>query len=77
MGASQGKQHRRLKVKVNNIVMILSFWTDMSGQTVKTQIKQLQRELSDQVLHCLPFHLNLLDTLYGKTTLFKPCFGTL
>ena len=29
-------------------------------------------EQSDQDLHCLPFHLHLLDTLlYSKTPLFK------
>ena len=40
-------------------VMIRSFWTDRSGQTVLTKIR-LQ---SDQGLHGLPFHLHLLDTL--------------
>ena len=50
-------------------VMILSFWTDRSGQTVQTQIRE---EQSDQGLHCLPFCLHLLDALlYGKATLFK------
>ena len=45
-------------------VMILSFWTDMSGQTVQTQIRE---EQSDQGLHCLPFRLHRLDSLlYGR-----------
>ena len=44
--------------------MILSFLTDRSGQTVKTQIRQGQ--------HCLPFCLHLLDALLkGKITLVK------
>ena len=56
--------------------MILSFWTDRSGQTVQTQIRllleQSDQEQSDQVLHSLPFRLYLLDALlYGKSTLFK------
>ena len=40
-------------------VMILSFRTDMPGQTVQTQI----RLLLEQGLHCLPFGLHFLDTL--------------
>ena len=32
-------------------VMTLSFWTDMSGQTVQTQIRLLLKEQSDQGLH--------------------------
>ena len=39
-------------------VMILSFRTDMPGQTVQTQIRLLLEELSDQGLHCLQFHLH-------------------
>ena len=57
--------------------MILSFWTDMPGQTVETQIRLLLEEQSDQGLqeqsdlglHCLPFRLHHLDSLlYGRTT---------
>ena len=52
--------------------MILSFWTDRSGQTVKTQIRQFWKEQSDQGLHCLLFRLHLLNTLLcGKATVFK------
>ena len=40
--------------------MILSFWTDRSGQTVQKQIRVLE-ELSDQV-HCL-----LYEPRYEKT----------
>ena len=30
------------------------------------------KELSDQGLHCLPFHLHILDIFfYGKTRLFE------
>ena len=48
-------------------VMILSFQTDMPGQTVQTQIRQLLEEQSDQGLHYLPFHLHRLDSLlYGR-----------
>ena len=54
-------------------VMILSFRTDMPGQTVQTQIRLLLEELleeqPDQGLHCLPFRLHRLDTLlYGRAT---------
>ena len=50
-------------------VMILSFRTDMPGQTVQTQIRLLLEEQSDQGLHCLPFRLQRLDSLlYGKAT---------
>ena len=52
-----------------NTVMILSFWTDRSGQTVQTQIRLLLEEQSDQGLHCLPFCLHRLDSLlYGRAT---------
>ena len=47
-------------------VMILSFRTDMPGQTVQTQIRLLLEEQSDQGLHCLPFRLHRLD--YGRAT---------
>ena len=33
-------------------IMILSFRTDRSGQTVQTQIRLLLEEQSDQGLHC-------------------------
>ena len=53
-------------------VMILSLWTDRSGQTVQTQIRLLPEEQSDQGLHCLQFCLHLLNALlYGKGILFK------
>ena len=50
--------------------MILSFWTDMPGQTVQTQIRLLlEEEQSDQGLQCLPFRLHRLDSLlYGRAT---------
>ena len=48
-------------------VMILSFRTDKSEQTVQTQIRLLQEEQSDQGLHCLLFCLRHLDSLlYGR-----------
>ena len=50
-------------------VMILSFRTDMPGQTGQTQIRLLLEEQSDQGLHCLPFRLHHLDSLlYGRAT---------
>ena len=53
-------------------VIILSFRTDRSGQTVQTQIKLLLEEQSDQGLHCLQFHLHILEVLlYGKALLLK------
>ena len=59
-------------LKFNQIiatVMILSFRTDMLGQTMQTQIRLLLEEQSDQGLHCLPFHLHRLDSLlYGRAT---------
>ena len=44
-------------------VMILSFWTDLPGQTVQTQIRLFLEEQSDQGLHCLLFHLHLFDEI--------------
>ena len=44
-------------------VMIQSFRTDMSGQTVQTQIRLLLEEQSDQGLHCLLFHFHLFDEI--------------
>ena len=55
------KIYLRLKFldPVLSTVMILSFWTDRSGQTVQTQIK-------------LQFWLHLLGALlFGKAILFK------
>ena len=52
-----------------DIVMILTFRTDMPGQTVQTQIRLLLEEQSDQGLHFLPFRLHCLDSLlYGRAT---------
>ena len=44
-------------------VMILSFRTDRSGQTVQTQIRLLLEDQSDQGLHCLLLHLHLFDEI--------------
>ena len=50
-------------------VLILSFRTDRSEQTVQTQIGLFLEEQSDQGLHCLPFRLHRLDSLlYGRAT---------
>ena len=52
-----------------HIVMILSFRTDLPGQTVQTQIRLLLEEQSDQGLHCLPFRLHHLHSLlYGRAS---------
>ena len=49
--------------------MILNFRTDQSGQTVQTQIRLLQKEQSDQGIHCLLFHLHHLEVLdHGITS---------
>ena len=49
--------------------MMLSFPTDIPGQTVQTQITLLLEEQSDQSLHCLSFCLHRLDSLlYGRAT---------
>ena len=56
-------------------VMILSFKTDRSGQTVQTQIRPLLEEQSDQGLYCLlaipqtsfdkiPYSLSSLTSLF-------------
>ena len=45
-------------------VMILSFRTDRSGQTVKTQIRLLVEEQSDLGLHCLLLYLHLFDKIH-------------
>ena len=53
-------------------VMTLSFRTDMSGQTVQTQIRLLLEEQSDQGLHCLLFHLHVFDKIpSGLASLFE------
>ena len=44
-------------------VMILSFWTYRSGQTVQTEIRLLLEEQSDQGIHCLLFHLHHFDKI--------------
>ena len=44
-------------------LMILSFRTDRSGQTVQTQIRMLLEEQSDQGLHCLLFHFHLFEEI--------------
>ena len=48
---------------VKTAVMILSFRTDCSRQTVQTQIRLLLEEQSDQDFHCLLFHLHLFDEI--------------
>ena len=47
-------------------VMVLSFRTDRSGQTVQTQIRLLPEEQSDLGLHCLRFWLHLLGAASKK-----------
>ena len=56
-------------IPIVSTVMILSFQTDMPGQTVQTQIRLHLEEQSDRGLHCLPFRLHHLDSLfYGRAT---------
>ena len=47
----------------SSTVTILSFRTDMSEQTVQTQIRLLPEEQSDQGLHCLLFHSIFFDEM--------------
>ena len=58
-------------------IMILSFCTDRSGQTVQTQIGLLLEEQSDQGLHCLLFHLHHYDTITLRFGLFVWILGKL
>ena len=51
------------KAFLSHTVMILSFRTDRSRQTVQTQIRLLLEDQSDQGLHCLQFHLHLFDEI--------------
>ena len=56
----------------NFTVMILSFQTNRSRQTVQTQIRLLLEEQSDQGLHCLLFHLHVFDKVpSGLASLFE------
>ena len=53
-------------------IMIQSFQTDRSGQTVQIQIRLLLEEQSDQSLHCLLFPLNLFDVIpRGKASFLE------
>ena len=65
-----------LSYRVSNLerltVIVLSFQTDRSGQTVQTQIRLLLEEQSDQGLHCLLFHLHLFGEIpLGLVSLFE------
>ena len=61
-----------LRFSIYATVMAQSFRTDRSGQTVQTQIRLLLREQSDQGLHCLLFHLYLLNKIfYGLVSVFE------
>ena len=62
------KQELGDKCKIT--ILIQSFRTDRSGQTVKTQIRL--QEQSDQGLYCLQVHLHLLGALFfSKAIVFK------
>ena len=61
---TQGKEtfleiSNKSETQIEYTVMIQSFRTDRSRQTVQTQIRLLLVEQSDQGLHCLLFHLHL------------------
>ena len=53
-------------------VMIVSFQTDSSGQTVQTQIRLLLEEQSDQGLHCL---LSICFFLTKYTKVWSDCLN--
>ena len=58
--------------KLNNCKNRKFFFTNRSGQTVQTQIRLLLEKQSDQGLHCLPFHWDiLLELPYGLASLFE------
>ena len=60
------------RMHAEHTIMILSFRTDRSGQTVQTQIRLLLEQQSDLGLHCLQFRLHRLDPLlFGKAIMFK------
>ena len=61
VGKSHGQVEGIRQTCICITVMIKSFRTDRSGQTVQTQIRLLLKEQSDQGLHCLLFHLHLFD----------------
>ena len=44
-------------------IIILSFQTNRSGQTVQTKIRLLLEEQSDHGLYCLLFHLHFFDEI--------------
>ena len=53
-------------------VIILSFCTDKSWQTVQAQIRLLLEEQSDQGLPSLIYHLHLFDEIpYGLAISFE------
>ena len=71
-GESKQDRDKNSETGKEGTVMILSFRTDIPGQTVQTQIRLLLEEQSDQCLHCLTFCPHRLDSLlYGRVTLFK------
>ena len=64
----------KIFVKALNVttVMVISFRTDKSEQTVQTQIRLLVEELSNQGLHYLLFHLHVFDKIpSGLASLFE------
>ena len=64
--------HRKSWYMHKHIVMIQSFLTNRSRQTVQTQIRLLLEEQSDQGPHCLLFHLHHFDiTPSGLASLFE------
>ena len=61
--AENRRSLRKTRPDHRNTVMILSFRTNKSRQTVQSQIRLLLEEQSDQGLHCLLFHLHLFDEI--------------
>ena len=55
--------------------MILSFWTDWSGQIVQTQIRLLLQEQSDQGLHYLQYCQSLC-IFWMHYSVVKPLFSS-
>ena len=58
--------HHQIRTSSILLIMILSFRTNKSRQTVQTLIRLFLEEQSDQGLHCLSFYLHVLDKLQQK-----------
>ena len=74
-----GAYSRRYVVLLSDYstVILLSIGTDRFEQTMQTQIRLLQREQSDQGLHCLTFNLHLFGDITALKNQIIPILGQL